>query len=378
MTVRFPVDISLFENTAHTPSQFTLERSMGPNARQLRDYCIPVNSYFPSAAMMKQLTEQFQRAIRFYPATNQQIARQVAACFGLDPDCVVMFNGATELLSWLDTALVTDPVLIPIPTFGRWTDVPKASGRKLVLCQREQHVDFRLSVEQIVSTVRHSNARTLVLCNPNNPTGACLGRPEMLRLLDELHDLPLIVIDESFLDFSDLPQPSVASEACTRQNLVVMKSLGKNLGLHGVRLGYSVSHPDTAARLRNLVPCWNINAVAEMVIHVLGDHLAEYEVSRQQVIQDRRFLSRQLKTVDGVTVFPSQANFVYCRLPQHVSGDEVRTRLLTEHGYLIRHCGNKLGADSSFLRVVARPAEESSDLVAALKRILHRDLAISA
>ena len=77
--MQFPVDLTLFDQTAHTPSLFTLERSMGQTvSRQLCDYCIPVNSYFPTEEMLSTWQQEFPRAVRYYPASNQQIAQQVA------------------------------------------------------------------------------------------------------------------------------------------------------------------------------------------------------------------------------------------------------------------------------------------------------------
>ena len=156
------------------------------------------------------------------------------------------------------------------------------------------------------------------------------------------------------------------------KNVIVTKSLGKNLGLHGLRLGYSASHPDIARKLRVHVPFWNINAVAEMVLRDLGDHLREYEASRRAVIADRQYLERSLENVDDVSVFPSQANFVYCRFSGGVDGHRLRNDLLTEHGFLVRHCGNKVGSDAQHFRIVARPASDTRELIDALKGLMSK------
>ncbi len=371
MPAQFPVDLGLFKETTHTPSLFTLERSMESSRREIRDYCIPANPYFPCTSLMDQIGKGFARAIRYYPATNERIAQSVALCFGLPADAVVMFNGATELLSWLERLLLPDPILIPVPTFGRWTDVPLGNRRACVLHHRRASDQFRISVDELVLAVREAGAQSLVLCNPNNPTGICLSRSEVVRLLDELEDLPLIVIDESFLDFSDLlPHPSVADLASERRNLLVMKSLGKNLGLHGVRLGYSVSHPETARVLRSGVPHWNINAIAELLLQLLPDYFTEFEVSRTHVIRDREYLRHRLLEFEPLTVFDSRANFVFCRLPDTADGDHFRNRLLTDYGCLVRHCGNKLGSTSRYLRIAARPQGDVDFLVRSMSAVL--------
>jgi histidinol-phosphate/aromatic aminotransferase/cobyric acid decarboxylase-like protein len=146
----------------------------------------------------------------------------------------------------------------------------------------------------------------------------------------------------------------------------VLKSLGKNFGLHGVRFGYTLSHPSLAARLRRAVPRWNINALAESIIFSLKDNLGAYRESLVRIARDRRSMRGRLERLDGLTVYSSQANFLLVRLPDGAGGTDCRDHLLTEHGVFVRECGNKIGIDSRYLRLVVRPPGEVDRLVAGL------------
>jgi histidinol-phosphate/aromatic aminotransferase/cobyric acid decarboxylase-like protein len=193
----------------------------------------------------------------------------------------------------------------------------------------------------------------------------------MIRLFDRLSDLDLVVVDESFIDFADEHErATVADEAMARRNVLVLKSLGKNFGLHGVRLGYGVSNPERVAHLRTRLPHWNVNGLAELVIRELAGHMEEYEQSRRLVMRDRRQFERSLRSLGGLTVFPSQANFVCVRTPEEVDGAWLRDHLLVEHGCLVRACGNKLGSDRHDLRIACRPPTESAALLSALEESL--------
>jgi histidinol-phosphate/aromatic aminotransferase/cobyric acid decarboxylase-like protein len=152
--------------------------------------------------------------------------------------------------------------------------------------------------------------------------------------------------------------------------VIVLKSLGKNFGLHGVRAGYAVANPRLAATLRLALPHWNVNGLAELLIREFPRHLAEYEVSRRRVIQDRVYLEGRLGSVAGLTVYPSRANFVYLRVPAEIDGTELRNGLLTEHGMLVRECGNKVGSDRSHFRVAARPRDQVDQLIDAMTAVL--------
>jgi histidinol-phosphate/aromatic aminotransferase/cobyric acid decarboxylase-like protein len=107
--------------------------------------------------------------------------------------------------------------------------------------------------------------------------------------------------------------------------------------------------------------------MAEALIRAFTSHLDDYEIARRRAVADRRNLERQLRSIPSLTVFPSQANFVYVQVPAPIDGVILRNWLLSEYGYLIRECGNKQGSDSSFLRIAARPADKVEALIEALE-----------
>lgn len=364
----FPVDLSLFEGTAHSPSFLNLRRSMGRPDLTLRDYCIPVNPYFPTSGMFDDLRRGLEESLKYYPSSNEDLTRLLCQAIGLDPASVVLANGSTELITWIDRLFVNGCLATPVPTFGRWTDQPAETGKRVATFETRPEEHFALDVDRFAAFVRRSGARAAAICNPNNPTGALVSRDQVLRLLNLLAGLELIVIDESFIDFADIEAiPSVAREAAERGNVVVLKSLGKNFGLHGVRFGYAVAQPGLIATVRGALPHWNVNGVAEAVIRSLADHMGEYERGRRRVIRDRQALEDALRCVPGLCVFPSRANFVYVRVPDEIDGVGLRNRLLTEHGCFVRECGNKLGSDHRYFRIAARPSEAIPPLIEALR-----------
>lgn len=355
----------------HSPSIFTLTESMGSNGGRLRDYCIPVNPYFPTAEMFESLRGRLESILKFYPSSNQDIALKLAEFVRLDPKTLVLGNGSTELISFINRLLVTESIAIPVPTFSRWTEDPTLSGKRVHTFLRHPQNDYRLTPAEFVAGVVSSGARAAVLCNPNNPTGALMARADVLRVLEALRELDVVVIDESFIDFADEQVvPSVDRDVSRYPNAVVLKSLGKNLGLHGVRMGYAVANPALAARLGAALPFWNLNSFAQALIEELPHFRREYESGRRQVVRDRIYLEQRLRRIPGLEVYPAQANYVYLRLPPGIEGVALRNHLLVQHGCLLRECGNKLGSDSRHFRIAARPAPEIDYLIENLAQSL--------
>ncbi|MCG5218273.1 pyridoxal phosphate-dependent aminotransferase [Streptosporangium sp. KLBMP 9127] len=364
-------DLALLRAGSHSPSYFSLTRGSSERS-DLVDFCIPCNPYFPTEEMFDRLREGMVDILKYYPSDAETITKELCSTLGLNPATVAMGNGSTELITWIDHLLVKESLAVPVPTFGRWTDQPLETGKRVDMFPLQEAQGFRLDVEAYVRFIRERGSRVAVICNPNNPDGGYVARHEMVRLLDRLNDLDLVVVDESFIEFVDAePYASVADEAAIRPNVVVLKSLGKNFGLHGVRFGYLVANPALAGRVRRALPRWNLNSFAEIVVSLLGEHLDEYRHSLRMLAQDRVTMMRQLASLPGLTVYPSQGNFLLVRLPEGKDGVGLRDYLMSEHGVFVRECGNKLGATSRFLRLVVRPHADVQRLLAGLYTFLY-------
>ncbi|MFH0518925.1 pyridoxal phosphate-dependent aminotransferase [Streptomyces sp. M41] len=363
---------SLFRSTAaHSPSMAALTREGGDGAGPL-DFCIPCNPYFPTPAMFDDMASRLRDIITYYPSSADTITAELCSLLQLPPQCVAMGNGSTELITWIDHLMVRESLAVPVPTFGRWTDQPMETGKRVDMFPLQESSGFALDLAQYAEFIRARGTRVAVICNPNNPDGGYLHKHALVQFMDAMADLDLVVVDESFLEFADAEQePSVVQEAMLRPNVIVLRSLGKNFGLHGIRFGYLVANPALARMVRSMLPKWNLNSFAEHVVFMLKEHGAEYAQSLQQVRRDRLDMASQLSALPGLTVYPSQGNFLFVRLPLGAEGTVVRDRLLTEHRILVRECGNKIGSSSRFLRLVVRPQVDVRRLVSGLEQVLY-------
>ncbi|SDO20103.1 Histidinol-phosphate/aromatic aminotransferase or cobyric acid decarboxylase [Streptomyces sp. cf386] len=363
---------SLFRSTAaHSPSMAALTREGGDGAGPV-DFCIPCNPYFPTPEMFADMGARLRDIITYYPSSADTITSELCSLLQLPPQCVAMGNGSTELITWIDHLMVRESLAIPVPTFGRWTDQPMETGKRVDMFPLQESSGFALDLAQYAEFIRARGTRVAVICNPNNPDGGYLHKHALVQFMDAMADLDLVIIDESFLEFADAEQePSVVQEAMLRPNVIVLRSLGKNFGLHGIRFGYLVANPALAGMVRSMLPKWNLNAFAEHVVFMLKNHGAEYAQSLHQVRRDRLDMASQLSALPGLTVYPSQGNFLFVRLPVGAEGTVVRDRLLTEHRILVRECGNKIGSSSRFLRLVVRPQVDVRRLVSGLEQVLY-------
>lgn len=365
--------MALFRGTAHSPSFFALNRAgVTGGGQELVDFCIPCNPYFPTPAMFAVMAVRLRDILTYYPSPAETITAELADVLGLQPQTMAMGNGSTELITWIDHLLVKESLAVPIPTFGRWTDQPMETGKRVDMFQLPEMSGFALDPNAFVNFVRSRGSRVAVICNPNNPDGGLLPRQALIGIMDALADLDLIVIDESFLEFADAEAyPSVVDEAVLRPNVIVLRSLGKNFGLHGVRFGYLVANPSLAVKIRSRLPKWNLNSFAEVIVFMLKRYRQEYVESLRMLSRDRQQMTTQLAGLPGMTVYPSQGNFVFVKLPAGTDGGWVRDQLLSQHGVLVRECGNKLGSSSQFMRLVVRSQPDVQRLLTGLSTVLY-------
>lgn len=363
----------LFNVRSHNPSFFAVKESVAQASvaqqRELLDFCIPVNLHFPPPALIEMIRADLGEILRYYPDYAEAHQRHLAEMTALAPETLVPGNGSTEIITLLCRE-ATGPILTSIPTFSRWTDLPEELHVALFTITRQRANNFRLSVDEIVRRVREVGARTLVISNPNNPTGAWLEFDEVESLARALPDLDAVIVDESFIDFSNLE--SAAALVVQIPNLVVVKSMGKSLGWHGVRLGYAVAEAARASAMRSRLPFWNINGLAAYVLRNLTRFKPEYYRSFARVAADRVYMTEQLSAVAGLVLYPSQANFLFVELPERVSGRALRDRLLENYGLMVRECSNKLGSSEQYLRLAVQGKAAVDRLVAALHDELAR------
>jgi threonine-phosphate decarboxylase len=359
---------TLFNGRSHNPSFFAVKNSVAYEG-ELIDFCIPVNLHFPPAALVEMIRENLGEILRYYPDYAEVQQQHISEMTGLAPETIVPGNGSTEIITMLCRD-AKGPIVTSVPTFSRWTDLPEELHVPLYTIVRRRENDFRLEVDEIVRRVREAKAQTLVISNPNNPTGAWLRFDEIKTLGGALADLDAVIVDESFIDFSDLETAAILPDQAS--NLVVVKSMGKSLGWHGVRLGYAVANSRRAQALRSRLPFWNINGLAAFVLKNLTRFKQEYLESFAKVAADRDYMAAQLSRVAGLKIYPSKANFLFVELPEGVSGRTLRDRLLKNYGLMVRECSNKIGSTEQYLRLAVQGRAAVDSLVAALHAELTR------
>jgi histidinol-phosphate/aromatic aminotransferase/cobyric acid decarboxylase-like protein len=193
----------------------------------------------------------------------------------------------------------------------------------------------------------------------------------MTRFLDQARDLDLIVVDESFIEFAGSPIPTLMPLADRYPNLLVVRSLSKNYGVPGLRLGFCYSrNRQMIEKLRFLVPTWHLNILAEYFLTLLPASVGEYKESLRRVTSDVGLLRDELDAIPGLAAYPTGSNFVLIRIENGMTAAELQSCLLDDHLMYVRDCSNKVGLDDRHVRVASQGREADGRLVEALRQLM--------
>jgi histidinol-phosphate/aromatic aminotransferase/cobyric acid decarboxylase-like protein len=358
----------LFYETSHSPAITDLVGY--EKAKEIVDFCFIANPYYPTPAMLEDLQRSLPNLIKSYPSSNPLMSQQhLATVLDVDPERLIIGNGATELISLIDMTLI-DRIAVPIPTFGEYIEKMK-DLRNAELYPLDPNDRYQLRLNDYLAWVHQRKLESLLVINPGNPTGQFIPLDEMLEFLHRARDLQLVIVDESFIDFSGETVPSLLPFADQFTNLLIVRSMSKHCGVPGLRLGYCYSaNLYILNRLRRFVPTWNLNTLAQYFLSQLPANDAAYHVGRKRLIEDVRELHANLETVPRLEVYPTGANFVLFKIKNGMNATELQTRLLDEHGMYVRDCSNKLGMDAFHIRVASQGREKDARLVQALRTLV--------
>lgn len=328
------------------------------------DFCYLVNPYFPNQRLRDELAASFDRLLTEYPSGQKVNNLLAAKDFGVKQEYILVGNGAAELIKALTTQML-GKVGIVRPTFEEY---PNRLMEEQVVAYVPQRPDFRYTADDLMAYFEDKQIWSLVLINPDNPTGNYIPYDDCLRLAKWCQEREIVlVIDESFIDFSS-EHPTFLKNDILAQNdhLVVVKSISKSYGVPGLRLGVlATSNQGLMLNLRREMSIWNINSFGEFFLQIIGKYEKVYGQAMDAFREERSHFVKALESVSYLRVLPSEANYVLCEVKERYSPRELAVRLLREYGILIKDCSQK--CKGNYIRLALRDTADNNRLIEALK-----------
>ena len=311
-----------------------------------------------SAEMMEKAVEAIRTTVfNRYPENTQVKLREAyASVIGVNADQIIAGNGSDQLLGYLIGKLagVQGTVYTFDPDFSMYDYYASSYGSQVIKYPCDE--DGSLDIDSFIRYGNDQKADLVIFSNPNNPSGHCLSIEEVEQVILGFEGTPVIV-DEAYIEFAD--ETSAVSLIEKYPKLYVTRTLSKAYGLAGMRVGFAIGQKQNMDGLREgYVPYALSTPAMEIACAVLSD-TGDVKRRIDEVKTERQKMLEVMKQMKCLTVYDSQANFIYGRT-------EERDRLcaiLDEEGIVIR-----LYKDGETFRITVSTQMENSLLLQALQR----------
>jgi histidinol-phosphate aminotransferase len=289
------------------------------------------------------------------PKLRELLKRKMGVPAGME---VLLGNGSDDLIQMLGLALARPGAVMmyPAPTFVMYAMNAVFSGMRAVAVPLRE--DFSFDAGAFIERVRAEKPALVFLAYPNNPTGVLYDEGDVERVIRACPGV--VVVDEAYHVFAGKTFMSRLPEF---PNLLVMRTVSK-LGLAGIRLGYLAGRPEWIAELDKVRQVYNVNVLTQAAATFMLERLDVLEEQASRIRDERDRLGKNLRTLKGVTVFPSEANFFLIRVPDADGAFEA----LKRQGVLVRNLNSPKLKDC--LRVTVGTADENRILLNALREAL--------
>lgn len=263
-----------------------------------------------SPRVLAKLQTMDAKKLALYPP-REPGEQMVAAFLGVGPGNVILTNGADEGIDLVCRGYLEpgDDVIIVPPTFAMYEVLARSAGANVVRVPAGE--DFAFPVDEVIQAVT-PRTRIIFITNPNNPTGVMVNRFTIVKVAQAAPDAAILV-DEAYFEFCG---QTVLDQVGKIKNVFVVRTFSKAFGMAGMRLGVLAGASEHIAVLRRMCPPFNVNACAlECLREAVTDRqfVADYV---KQVRETREWTQKQLEEL-GFKCWPSQGNFVLCRLGEH-------------------------------------------------------------
>ena len=334
------------------------------------DFCYLVNPYFSSSRIIEEMQAFFPTLIAEYPSGMKVNSLLASKCWGVAEKYIVPGNGAAELIKAL-MEILPGTLGIVRPTFEEY---PNRRDSATLVTFTPDNPDFSYGADDLIDFFSRNRADTIMLINPDNPSGNFIPKADVLRLAGWCADNGVrLVVDESFVDFSEgwrdnsLLHDDILEAYPT---MAVMKSISKSYGVPGIRLGILCSADEALiARIKKMVSIWNINSFAEYFMQIFTKYEKDYFRACDKFIAERNDFEKRLREIPFLRVIHSQANYFLCEVKAPLTAREIVIDTLKRHDILLRDCSDKGGLKGGqFLRIAVRDHADNSRLIEALKQ----------
>lgn len=356
-------------------SPYLIARATGQAAIRHNAEMLPLHFNENSLGMSVKAANAAQQALlkfgnRYAMEDFDSFLSKLANHHKVDETQLIFGNGSTEVLSAVVTFAASQGAVViePSPTFGALRDYSKNHGMQVISVPVDK--DFVIDLSIMRETAQKQSAPVLInLCNPNNPTGNIVKHAYLVDWIANAPENHLFLIDEAYYDYAagiDDYQSMLPMIKAGKDNVVVTRTFSKIYGMAGMRMGYGLATPKTAAKIKPFSADANLNVAGIAAASASLDDTEYYEKSLSSTRESKAILIQALDEL-SLAYVPSHTNFILHRINQPLASYAGR---MLENNVKV---GRKMTESEYWNRISLGTPEQMQQFVATLKAFRARD-----
>ncbi len=344
------------------------EFATGRSREELIDFSANLNPLAPPESVHKAIARSLRRVQEYPDPLSRRLRTAFSTHVGTSYEEVFAANGASEVIDLFLRALQPKRVLVLEPSFSEYAHAAKRSH--LATVSIAMPADFSLPSTEMIEQLQKGDV--IILNTPHNPSGRFYSRSELAIIYEAVREKDAYaLIDEAFIDFVDEGEQQ-SSIPLINEHLMVVRSFTKMYGIAGLRLGFGIGSKKMVEMVQGMRDGWSVNVVAEEAgLAALHDYTFAAQ-TRDWLREERVYCMDRLQAMNGVTVYPSAANFLLVNgIAAGLNVSKWQERLLAL-GLFVRNCDSYGTFSSGVFRMAILLRRQNEQLLDALALELGR------
>jgi len=336
-----------------------LDKLVRENVKDLIPYSCARDEFRGNAAVFMDANENPYGSLNRYPDPYQMdLKAAISALRNIPTERIFLGNGSDEIIDLCFRVFCnpgTDKALTFSPTYGMYQ--VSAAANDITIIKVPLNSSFQIDLRDVMPWLSDKSLKLIVVCSPNNPTGNCMNRITLEKIITGFNGI--VLLDEAYIDFAD--EPSFRDKTEEFPNLIVMQTFSKAFGLASVRVGMAYTNPAIVTYFNKMKPPYNISMINQEAVLQKLLKPDEYTEEVRKIRAGRLMLSEELIKLPVIEkVYPSDANFLLVK----VKDAGQLYNYLAGRGIIIR---NRDSVVSNCLRITVGTEEENQELLRTLK-----------
>ena len=350
-------------NNEHGGNLNKLVKKAGCRMEQILDFSSSINPLGPPEFLRSTVSRSLENIVNYPEPQAEGLITVAAKKFRIGESSIAAANGSEQIIYALSRTFKFKKALITVPSYIDYENSCRLAGLEISCVYMDETDNFTPDFEKLSASVEKDSL--VFIGYPANPSGTAGDKGKLLKIMQK-HPETIFVIDEAFADFcgesfSFLPE--------IPENAVILRSLTKFFAVPGLRIGLAFASENNIALIKEQIPPWSVNSIAQEVGKKIMTSSGEYVEETIKLINKlKKELTGQLETL-GLKVFPGMANYLLVKLSE--KNESVCERLLMEYRIAVRDCSNFKGLNSQFIRIAIKSKAENDYLVNSLKQVLN-------